>query len=99
MKNFDINDKIRVKSLTRNLTGVIRAKFLDPNSMCEKYIVKFDDKDLLPPEMDYFWSEIEHIDNSAVENLFLKCECGVDFLGMGIHSDWCPKYHKDFKGV
>jgi len=20
-----------------------------------------------------------------------KCECGVDTVGVGIHSDWCPK--------
>lgn len=23
---------------------------------------------------------------------FGKCECGVDKVGSGIHSDWCPKH-------
>ena len=24
-----------------------------------------------------------------------KCECGIDILGFGLHSDYCPKYGKE----
>jgi hypothetical protein len=27
----------------------------------------------------------------------VKCTCGVDAVGQGRHSDWCPKYTKEQK--
>lgn len=34
---------------------------------------------------------IRSIINETSEPMFVKCECGVDKLGYGNHSDYCPK--------
>lgn len=35
----------------------------------------------------------EYLQNNELKSE-VRCECGVDHVGTGRHSPWCPKYDK-----
>jgi len=41
---------------------------------------------------EYFQNHCVFQDEPYLMDMSVKCECGVDTLGAGNHSDYCPKY-------
>lgn len=95
---FKRGDKVKVGKNTGTVTSVFRD-FYD-----YKYIVKFDNKILIPPEMEYTESDLELLSEGNTEvNSNRKCTCGIKAAYGNIpvknHSDYCdlkrPKQRMD----
>lgn len=58
-----------------------------------EYYIRYDDTNLIPKEDWHKEDELELVDGGKPRVYFEtpKCECGVDTVGEGIHSSWCPK--------
>lgn len=86
---FIIGDKVRTRG--DNHRGTVVGFNYDSITGITEYTVEFDDKNLIPPRMDYpYWALDKHSPH------VYKCECGLASTREGgRHSDWCPMYVKE----
>lgn len=88
-------DKLKYTAHPFNPVGQITAV----DYMNSKFTIEWDDPSLIPPKDVYQFDDIlkghfEVIHKTTNINFMsvMKCECGVDTLGYGKHSDYCPKW-------
>lgn len=90
---MDKNDRVRLvyKNHIKGTIIDVRQKKIDMTShscMIKEYKVRYDRKDLLPPEMWHVADELVIINEKLPQGL--KCTCGLVYARSGgKHSDWC----------
>ena len=99
---YKIGQRVRVNlgfpGLTfRQIKGTVID--IDPtSSIADRYLIEYNDTDLIPPKDWHFEPELE-LDEEIPVSLYIntKCECGSASLGYGegsFHSEWCPSFKK-----
>lgn len=92
---FKFGDKVIVGSHTGKIISIRK------DGIYKTYRVKFDNRFLIPQEMDYKESELELIESSSAEKTDVqgvKCTCGIEATYGHIpkenHSEYCDLLNK-----
>jgi len=94
-----IGDKVKIKNHPGNITGKV-IQMLPVNGMWGavfdyRYLVEFDNKDLIPKEMEYEKDQLE-VTEKYVSSFKIDCECGAEYTSYKfIHLHYCPLYKKE----